>query len=63
VTQTTRRLGEINQLAQTRGTLADANGGCPLRARDRLNHYTQGQIRRGQPLPVDCLFVTPIHNQ
>ncbi len=58
VTQTTQRLGEINQLAQTRGTLADANGGCPLRARDRLNHYTWGQIRRGQPLPVDCLWVT-----
>ena len=62
VTQTTQRLGEINQLAQARSTLADANGGCPVRARDRLNHFTQGQIRRGQPLPVDCLRIAPQTN-
>ena len=63
VTQTTQRLGEINHLTQARSTLADANGGCPVRARDRLNSFTLGQIRRGQPLPVDCLRVTPQTSQ
>ncbi len=56
VAQTTRRLGEINQLNEGSGPLADANGGCPAIARDRLAYFTIGQIRRGQPLPGDCFY-------
>ena len=56
VAQTTRRLGEINQLNEGFGPLADANGGCPAIARDRLAYFTIGQIRRGQPLPGDCFY-------
>ena len=53
VTQTTQRLGEINHLGQQ--PLADANGGCPQHAKDRLRDFSQAQIRRGQPLPGACL--------
>ncbi|MEO6146039.1 MAG: zinc dependent phospholipase C family protein [Sulfuriferula sp.] len=56
VAQTTRRLGEINQLNEGCSPLADANGGCPTIARDRLAYFTIGQIRRGQPLPRDCFY-------
>jgi len=56
VAQTTRRLGEINQLSEGFSPLADANGGCPAIARDRLAYFTIGQIRRGQPLPGDCFY-------
>ena len=56
VAQTTRRLREINQIAQGISPLADANGGCPDIARDRLAYFTIGQIRRGQPLPGDCFY-------
>ncbi len=56
VAQTTRRLSEINQIAEGFSPLADANGGCPHIARDRLAYFTIGQIRRGQPLPGDCFY-------
>ncbi|MES2408122.1 MAG: zinc dependent phospholipase C family protein [Pseudomonadota bacterium] len=56
VAQTTRRLSEINQLCEGFSPLADANGGCPVIAKDRLAYFTIGQIRRGQPLPGDCFY-------
>ena len=56
VAQTTRRLSEINQIADGCSPLADADGGCPHVARDRLAYFTVAQIRRGQPLPGDCFY-------
>lgn len=56
VTQTTHRLGDINQIAGGTPPLAHADGGCPAIARDRLAAFTPGQIRRGQPLPGDCFY-------
>lgn len=58
VAQTTHRLSEINQIAGGFSPRANADGGCPETARDRLATFTLGQIRRGQPLPGDCFYTS-----
>lgn len=56
ISETSARFGELNRVLAGDSPILDANGGCAKMAQQRLSQFSDGQIKRGLPLPVDCFY-------
>lgn len=56
VSSTSARFSEFNRVLSGDSPILDANGGSAKVAQARLDQFSRHQIKRGQPLPVDCFY-------